>query len=44
MMRVTIYNKESGVILLDDYTKNGSIAGSIQAGIPLRIVTQKQGT
>lgn len=41
--RVTIYNKESGVILLDDYTKNGSIAGSIQAGIPLRIVTQKTG-
>lgn len=41
--RVTVYNKESGVILLEDYTKNGSIAGSIQAGIPLRIVAQKMG-
>ncbi|HNV01525.1 MAG TPA: carboxypeptidase-like regulatory domain-containing protein, partial [archaeon] len=41
--RVSVYNKESSVLLLDDYTRNGSVAGSIQAGIPLKIVVQKNG-
>lgn len=41
--QVTIYEKETGTILLDDFTTQGIISGPIQTGISLRIVIQKEG-
>ena len=41
--KVTIYKQEGGDILLQDYTAQGSVAGTIQAGIALRITAEKEG-
>jgi hypothetical protein len=41
--KVTIISKENGAVLLSDYTAQGSIVGEIQAGIPLKLVIEKQG-
>lgn len=42
-VKVTVYNKQNDTIEVSDYTRNGSIVASITAGVPLRIVAEKQG-
>lgn len=41
--KVTIYDKESGTILLEDFSLEGIVSGPIQSGIPLRITVSKEG-
>ncbi|MCX6800812.1 MAG: hypothetical protein NTZ73_01335 [Candidatus Diapherotrites archaeon] len=41
--KVTLINKANEVILLEDYTKQGSVAGAIQTGIVLKIIVEKDG-
>ncbi len=41
--QVTVYNKETGTILIDDVTSQGVVSGPIQTGIPLRITVAKEG-
>jgi hypothetical protein len=41
--KVTLVNNASEVILLEDYTKKGSVAGSIQTGLAIQILVEKAG-
>ncbi|MEI7960846.1 MAG: hypothetical protein WCI04_00770 [archaeon] len=43
LAHVTITNTQSDVALLTGYTQNGVLTGSLQAGVPLKIVVEKQG-
>ena len=42
-VKITVYDKRTSTIILSDYTKNGTVIASIQSGIPLRIVAEKEG-
>ena len=42
-VKVTVYNKQNNTIEVSDFTRNGSLVASITAGIPLRIVAEKEG-
>ena len=42
-VKVTVYNKQNTTVEVSDFTRNGSLVASITAGIPLRIVAEKEG-
>ena len=41
--KVTVYDLSKSIIVLSNYTNQGMIIGEVQAGVPLRIVVEKQG-
>jgi len=41
--KVTIYDKQTNIVILSNYTSQGTVMGEIQTGIPLRIVVEKEG-
>jgi len=41
--KVTIYDKQTNIVILSNYTSQGIVMGEIQTGIPLRIVVEKEG-
>jgi hypothetical protein len=41
--KVTVYDLQNDIAVLTNYTYEGLVIGEIQAGVPLRIVVEKQG-
>jgi len=41
--KVTVTNKQSNLVELSDYTRQGSVTSLLTAGVPLRIVVEKEG-
>ncbi|MFA6269482.1 MAG: hypothetical protein WC652_06710, partial [archaeon] len=41
--KVTVYDLQTGMVVLTNFTTQGTIIGEVQAGVPLRIVVEKEG-